>query len=81
MTFNQVFILSVCQTIKQEDYAFTVMAGGTPWDVYRFHAMDKDGMVAFRAGSGEVKFEIGFFRAGTFTEEEVATALAKEMPN
>jgi len=75
------FILDVCQTIKPEDYAFTVMAGGTPWDVYRFHARGKDGMVAFRAVTGDVKFEISFFRAGTFTEEEIISAITKGLPS
>lgn len=60
--------------LKKENYAFTVDAIGTPWDVYYLTDRDgKEGMIAFRL-KGE-QWEIGFLQAGEFTPEQVAEAL------
>ena len=76
------FILKVGQTLRMEDYAFTVEAGGHSWDVYRFRAKGKDGMLAFRpVDEPSVKFEISFFRAGDFTAEEVARQISAWLPS
>jgi hypothetical protein len=60
--------------LKPENFAFTVEALGTPWDVYRLTDKEgKAGMIAFREING--RWEIGFFRAGEFTPEEVVREL------
>lgn len=61
--------------LRPENFAFTVEARGTPWDVYRMTDKEgKAGMVAFRGVNGN--WEIGFFKAGEFTPEEVVQALS-----
>lgn len=62
--------------VKKEDYAFTVEALGTPWDVYRFTKDGAHGMMAFRK-VGET-WEIGMFRKGEFSPEEVVRLLTDE---
>ncbi len=73
------FVLGVASTIREEDYAFTVEAGGTEWDVYRFCVNGRDGMVAWRNHDGQV--EIGFFRAGSFTEKDVVSGITSGLPS
>jgi len=63
--------------IKQEDFAFSVDAHGSRWDVYRFDKDGKRGTLAFREKNG--KFEIGVFKAGELTQEEVLEALAQAL--
>lgn len=61
--------------LREEDFAFTVEAQGTPWDVY--HLTDREGkkgMIAFRQVNGQ--WQIGFLRAGEFTPEEVTRELS-----
>lgn len=79
MTFDsKAFILeTVTKHLRKEDFAFTVMAQGEPWDVYRFCRIGKPGMLACRRRT-DGQFEIGFFRAGEFTEVEIIKALAEE---
>ena len=72
-------MLQVCGRSTKDDYAFTVQAVGALWDVYRFSEQGKKGMFAFRVHNGQ--HEIGFFRAGDFTEEQVAKALPEGAPN
>lgn len=63
--------------IKQEDFAFSVESHGSRWDVYRFDKDGKRGTLAFREKDGQ--FEIGVFKAGELTQEEVAKALAEAL--
>ena len=63
--------------VHPSDYAFTVEAQGTPWDVYRLWKDGVRGMVAFRK-VGE-QFEVGFIRVGEFTADEVAEALRQSV--
>lgn len=70
------FIFAVGGRLKPEDFAFTVEAEGVGrWDVYRFFARGREGMLAWR--KMESHCEIGFFRAGTHTKEEILEALRK----
>jgi hypothetical protein len=80
MTTPEDYILeTVAGYLQKENYAFTIEVLGTPWDVYRFTRDGKKGMLAFRMIKG--KFEIGFFRAGEFTEDAVAQAIVENAPS
>lgn len=67
--------------MRKKDYAFSVEALGSQWDVYRFVKDGKRGMVAFRqsapasAAAPNGQWEIGFFKAGEFTPEQVKAVL------
>lgn len=69
----------VIVALQQNDFAFSVEALGTPWDVYRFENEDgQRGMIAFRLlelDEGDKKVDVGFFKLGLFTEEEIVQAL------
>jgi hypothetical protein len=80
MTTPENFILeTVAGYLRKEDYAFTIEVLGTPWDVYRFTRDGKKGMLAFRMVKGQ--FEIGFFRAGEFNEDEIAKTIVENAPS
>jgi hypothetical protein len=79
-----IVIRYVASTIREDDFAFTVEARGTPWDVYNF-TMPLDapatlqgiGMLAWRLVEGEL--EIGFFRFGRHhTAEDIQKALVAD---
>lgn len=79
------FVLSTLTTLRPEDYLFTVKVD-TPWDVYKFHSPRGDGTVALRMVTDPEKpdvrkAEIGFFRRGDFTADEVTTYLARSAPS
>jgi len=79
------FVFQTLTKLTPEDYLFTVQVV-TPWDVYRFHSPRGDGTVAFRmvADADRTdgrKAEIGFFRRGSFTAEEVTAYLARSAPS
>jgi hypothetical protein len=65
--------------IREEDYAFTVEACGTPWDVYRFVKDGKRGTLAYRKVND--RFQIGLFQVGELTQEEVILQLTKSQPS
>jgi hypothetical protein len=66
-------------TIRPEDFAFSIDASDSRWDVYRFTKDGKRGTLAFTQRDG--KFVIGVFAAGELTTEEVAAALVKAGPS
>lgn len=79
-----IVIRYVATTLREDDFAFSVDARGTPWDVYNF-TMPLDapptlqglGMLAWRIVEGEL--EIGFFRYGRHhTAEDIQKALAAD---
>lgn len=72
-------ILGIVADLQSEDFAFTVTAHGTPWDVYRFNHKGRRGTVALRIVSQ--KLEIGTFRQGELTELEVVRELSKSAPS
>lgn len=72
-------ILSTCQRLREEDYVFTVEAQGTAWDVYRFVANGRRGTLALRILKGRA--EVGLFKAGDLSEDEVFRELQKSSPN
>ena len=79
MTPREFILETVAKFMRKEDYAFTVEVQGPAWDVYRFKRVGKRGMLALRMIDGVP--EIGFFRSGEFTEEEIIRALAEEAPS
>ena len=79
------FALRIAQTIRKEDYLFTVTVG-TPWDVYKFTSSRGDGTLAFRMVDDASQptgrsVEIGFFRRGSFTADDVTKALSRDAPS
>ena len=77
------FVTRTLTKLTPEDYLFTVQVG-TPWDVYRFRSPRGDGTVAFRMVAAQPdgrKAEIGFFRRGDFTADEVTAYLARSAPS
>jgi len=74
------FILAICSKLKEEDFAFTVNAAGTPWDVFRFTTpANQKGMVAYRMVDG--RHEIGFFRKGEWTPADIEQYLNEGAPS
>lgn len=74
------FILAICSKLKEEDFAFTVNAAGTPWDVFRFTTPAKQkGMVAYRLVAG--RHQIGFFRKGEWAPADIELALSESAPS
>lgn len=73
--------------LTPEDFLFTVVVHSVPWDVYKFTSPRGSGTLAFRmvqdpeSPTGDRKFEIGFFRRGSFTEEQVKRALSADGPS
>lgn len=66
-----------CTRIQPEDFRFSVMARGTPWDVYKVTVRGEPGFVAFRILEGQL--EIDFFERGTdHTEEHVIEVLSRQ---
>lgn len=62
-------------TLNADDFAFSVEAGGSRWDVYYFIKDQKEGTLAFREKDGQ--FEIGVFKAGKLNSDEVLEALTE----
>lgn len=63
---------------KREDcleYAFTVVVNLVIYDVYYFNKDRRPGTLAFCKKNG--KYEIGIFRKGQLSQEEVESALNK----
>lgn len=73
------FILGTVGDLDRDDFAFSVDAVGTPWDVYRFRRHGRRGMLAVRLVDGLP--EVGFFAPGEYTKEEVARQIAEDAPN
>lgn len=63
----------VAAGIREEDFAFTVKACGSLWDVYRFALKGKRGTLAFKMVNEVVT--IGVFQSGELTEAQVIVAL------
>jgi hypothetical protein len=67
--------------IKDEDFAFVVMACGYQWSVYRFVTKGKRGMLAFTKSEEatpehpEGQWVIGMLKEGELTPSEVALEL------
>ncbi len=68
-------ILKTITRLQEKDYAFSVDAQGTPWDVYKFTLNGIRGMTAVRIVDG--KLEVGTFRKGDFKPEEVQQQLVE----
>ena len=63
---------------RKEDFAFSVKVPELPgeWHVFRMVGPNgKAGMMAFRQNPATEQWEIGFMRAGEFTEAQVVSAL------
>lgn len=59
--------------IRPQDYAFTVEARSSKWDVYHFRKNKKWGTLAFRYHEG--RWEIGLFKLGKLQRDEAAREL------
>lgn len=73
------FILGRIAELETEDYAFTVVAEGAPWDVYRFRYKGSMGTLALRIVKGNL--EVGYCRKGKATEEQVRKVLFLDAPS
>lgn len=63
----------VASGLREEDFAFTVEAVGSKWDVYRFTLRGKRGTIAFKMEDGHVTISV--FQAGELTEEQAKAAI------
>ena len=80
-TAKEYVLETVTDYLRKEDFAFTltIPQTGPAWDVYHFTRAGRKGMLALRVVDGHP--EVGFFRAGKFTEAEVTKALLATSPN
>jgi hypothetical protein len=79
MNADRLAIAEVMSALKENDYAFTVSALGSTWDVYRFTRNGVAGMIAARDRNG--RLEVGFFRAGDWSPEYVTRILNQATVN
>jgi hypothetical protein len=74
----EAMILETAQSLKPEQFEFSVMVYGIPYDVYWFEKHFKIGQLAFCKRDGKV--EIAMFRPGRMTEDEVKIYLERNKP-
>ncbi len=70
-------ILHTISRLQEKDYAFTVEALGTPWDVYTFVLNGIRGMTAVRIVDG--RMEVGTFCKGEHKPEDVQRQLIESV--
>lgn len=63
----------VASGLREEDFAFTVEAVGSKWDVYRFTLREKRGTLAFKMEGKQVTISV--FQAGELTKAQAVAAI------
>jgi hypothetical protein len=67
---------TVAANVTEEDYAFTVKAVGSDWDVYHFKTDNgKDGTLAFKVDDATKQVTISVFQAGHLTKVQATAAV------
>lgn len=66
--------MTIHDAVATGEHAFDLTACDVTWSVYRFVANAKPGMMAVRQRANG-HWEIGFFRAGEYTPEQVKAGL------
>jgi len=64
---------TVAAGLREEDFAFTVEAVGSKWDVYRFTLKGKRGTIAFKMEGEQVTISV--FQAGELTKDQTVAAV------
>jgi hypothetical protein len=64
---------SIASGLREEDFAFTVKAVKSEWDVYRFTLRGKRGTIAFKMEDEQVTISV--FQAGELTRAQSVAAI------